>query len=510
MTLRAWKQEEDILKVVEWLWMMPLLSLPELKAVTALTYDRCNRLTKVLYRQGKVSHVRLGMTLEVQDRYFLTTSGVRYAMEQLRHVLTWQVTEQGLRQLIGRLPTLESFYRLAPRLWGHGGVEQIMPIRVSPDPEADELEFPRDLKLTRFQWQRDSNVHAISQYANDAWLPWVWVGPMTKFNMLPARRVYAESRLFEQSHYLRPQLPAGWVIVGSDLLAAVHAASMWDSEDALVTTADGRTMKRLRPREFGSACFDRAGTKNVGVLERIPDWFENDSILRGLNGKLNYSIFHFIAQWPGSRLKHLHLHFSHSHGEINSTLKNMAKVGLIVRLDGGHYLTRKGMLAAARMDRISHQSIYASFDGYLQVGGSFRRNRQRHDQAVVDAVLACERDGGEMFHGRRYVINWSNQVQLAPDAVAFIPQQGRKPLVWFVEVELSAKAPSSAQRKLRHYRTHLQSYGWTYRILMIVGTEAAEKAFLKEGRGLNMMITTLERFVASGPLGRDVWCKPEP
>ncbi len=81
MTLRKLKREEDILTIISWLWMMPLLSLPELAAVTGLTYNRCNRLAKILYRRGMVESVRLGMTLELQDRWYLTTGGVGFAMQ---------------------------------------------------------------------------------------------------------------------------------------------------------------------------------------------------------------------------------------------------------------------------------------------------------------------------------------------------------------------------------------------------------------------------------------------
>ena len=180
MILRKFKRENDILTMISWLWMMPLLSLPELATVTGLTYNRCNRLMKDLYHQGRATSVRLGMTLELQNRWILTTSGVTFAMERLGYSLEWQVSEAGLKLLIRRLPTLETFYRLAPSIWGHDGVERIRPIYRTPDPDEDPLEFPVDLRLRRFQWQREADIHAICEYANEAWIPWTWVGPMTK------------------------------------------------------------------------------------------------------------------------------------------------------------------------------------------------------------------------------------------------------------------------------------------------------------------------------------------
>lgn len=512
MKTRTIRQVQGMFTIIRWLWMMPLLSLPELEAATGLTYDRCNRLTKLLYRQGKVDHVRLGMTLEVQDRYFLTTSGVRYALdEEVQFTLEWQVTQRGLQLLIGRLPTLEAFYRLAPRIWGHPGVERIAPIRVSPDPDVDELEFPPDLPLKRFQWQLDSNVHAISEYANGAWLPWVWVGPMTKWPTLRERRVNVEVTLARRSSNFRPKVPAGWIIVGSDAFAAVGAETLWRNEDALVITVDGPTRSSLRPREFDPPSYEYPKPPDrLGLPEAVPEWFQTDSALRALNGKLTFGLFAFIAQWPGLRLKHIHRRFSHSHGDINAALKKITNVGLIVALDGAYYLTRDGMLAAARMDRVSHQSIYASFDVYLRPGGNYRRNHQRHDQAVADVVLACERAGHSVCHGRRDVIAVSDKAQVAADAVLVMLRRDGRLRIGHIEVELSAKAPSSARKKLRHYRMFQQSFGYSLNLLMIVGSEAAEEAFLREGRGLAMMVTTLERLLASGPGAKGVWKEPKP
>ena len=134
---------------------------------------------KSLYREGRVDSVPLGMTIERQHRWFLT-SGVRVAMEELGYALEWQVTGAGLMQLIQRVPILEAFYRMAHLLWSLDGVERIDPIYWSPDPEDDPIEFPSCLRLTRFQWQRAPDIHAVTEYATEAWVPWVWVGPMTK------------------------------------------------------------------------------------------------------------------------------------------------------------------------------------------------------------------------------------------------------------------------------------------------------------------------------------------
>ena len=159
------------------------------------------------------------------------------------------------------------------------------------------------------------------------------------------------------------------------------------------------------------------------------------------------------------------------------------------------------------MDRISHQSIYGSFDVYLRPDGDYRRRRQKHDQAVIDYVLKWSSDHGDVFHGRRFVVPVINRTQLAPDAIAVGPRLDGSTGMWFVEVELSAKAPSSVRDKLRPYREYQQYFGQSVDLIVVVGTEGAEKVFLEQGRGLNITTITLHRFLKSDPHD-DPWQRP--
>ena len=91
-------------------------------------------------------------------------------------------------------------------LWSLDGVERIHPIYWSPDPEDDPIEFPSCLRLTRFQWQRDPDIHAVTEYANEAWVPWVWVGAMTKLAKVYEKQsrglkeISGRSRLQNRAH----------------------------------------------------------------------------------------------------------------------------------------------------------------------------------------------------------------------------------------------------------------------------------------------------------------------
>ena len=284
-------------------------------------------------------------------------------------------------------------------------------------------------------------------------------------------------------------------MVGADLLAEHFASPDRIQDDILVIGAEGRTMKSMRPHAFSAPCFENARASDLGVPERLSDWVATDPTVRALNGKLRYALFLHIAQWPGLRVGQVHQHSTYSHGEINAALENMCEDDVTVNLEGAFYLTRRGMLTMAQMDRISHQSVYGSLGVFLKPDGGYRRARRRHDQAVADFVLAWERDGGEAFHGRRWVCNLPDGTQVAPDVIAACHSEICDVEWWFVEVELSAKAPSSVRRKLRSYRRFQQIYGHSINLRVVTGTEAAEAVFLTEGRGLTMLTTTLERFL---------------
>ena len=505
MFTRKVQLEEDVLLIISWLWMMPLLSLPELAAVSGLPYHRCRTRMLRMYDKGLVSKASLGMTLDSVDRWFLTTSGVHDAVTRLGYAIEWQVSERGLKFLIQRLPMLEAFYQLALRLWGLDEKRRTAPIYRTADPDEEPLTFPHDLALSRFQWQRNPDIHAITEYENWAWAPWVWVGSMTTRTVLRNKLARGQATVGTDPHSGNPRSPAAVVLVGADFLAGVIASNRWKGDHVLALTSKGRVLRSMQPQEFTQAYREDATTDDLGAPENIPDWVKDDPIVSALNGKSRFALFDFVAQWPGGSIGQLQQRFGDSHRHTSERLQKLAEPGLLTQLDGSWYLGRPGMLAAARMDRISHQSIYSSFDIYLKADGAHRRRQQKHDRAVLEFILAYSLGADEAWHGRRAVLNLPDRTQVAPDAWVELPGSDGLTHHWRVEVELSARHPSTARRKLGPYRRILQHTSRNIPLRMVLGTEAAERVFLQEGRGLNMRTTTLDRLRSSDD---NIWRSP--
>ncbi len=498
MFTRKVQLEEDILLIISWLWMMPLLSLPELAAVSGLPYHRCRTRILRMYDKGLVSKVSLGMTIDSVDRWFLTTSGANDAVTPQGYAIEWQVSEWGLKFLVQRLPMLESFYQLELGLWGLDEKRRTAPIYRTADPDEQPLTFPHDLALRRCQRQRNADIYAITEYENWAWVPWVGVGPMTTGRVLRNKSARGQAMIGTDPHSGNHLSPAAVVLVGADLLAGVIASRQWKGDHMMALTSKGHLLRSMQPQEFTQAYREDATTDDLGAPENIPDWVKHDPIVSALNGKSTFGLFDFVAQWPGGSIGQLQQRFGDSHRHTSERLQNLAEPGLLTQLDGSWYLGRPGMLAAARMDRISHQSIYSSFDVYLKADGANRRRQQKHDRAVLEFILAYSLGVDEAWHGRRAVLNLADRTQVAPDAWVTFPRSDRPRQHWRVEVELAARHPSTARRKLGPYRRILQHTGTNIRLQMVLGTEAAEKVFLQEGRGLNMCTTTLNRLRSSG------------
>ena len=230
--------------------MMPLQTLPELAAVSGLPYHRCRTRILRMYDKGLVSKVSLGMTLDQVDRWFLTTSRVTDAVTPQGYAIEWQVSEWDLKFLIQRLPMLESFYQLALRLWGLDGKRRTAPIYRTADPDEEPLTFPHDLALRRCQRQRNADLYAITEYENWAWVPWVWVGPMTTRTALRKKSARGQATIGTDPHSGNPLSPAAVVLVGADLLAGVIASSQWKGDHVMALTSKGHLLRSMKPQEF--------------------------------------------------------------------------------------------------------------------------------------------------------------------------------------------------------------------------------------------------------------------
>lgn len=513
MTILNGELKNDVLEIVRFLLMMPLLSVAEMVPATGLADSRCRRILDSLHADGFVTSTRAGRLHNVQTRSWLTTQGVMLAVRELGVDIPWQASENHIKWLFWRLPMVEIIYRLAPTLLAHPGVIGCGPVYNSPDPDEAPIWFPQDLRLEKLIWRRDPNVHAIAVFKNGAWMPITYLGLTTTFHqMLDYMDAWMKFLETPAEPGCAPPEPAGWVCIGIDHLAAMHAAEVWANDrvwykDAtLVATADGRVVNSMKPMPFGPPLREPRGPVNLGRPERVKRWVEQDPVMKALNGKRAFRVFMFVAEWYGASQAQVEREVRDSGGGINSIIANGCKANLFDRREDGLYLGDAGMLALAHMDRISHKTVRASFQSLLNEDGRHRSRLRRHDQTVIDIAHQLRhqvRPGVtlDVYNGFRRLQNHEGLTQINPDAAVILNWELGAMPPYRLEAEFEADSLSAATDKLEPHRLLQQNEGDLVTLLMVCANQEMERLFWAAGKGLMMLTTTLEELIASGPAG---------
>lgn len=326
------KMEEDELRIMRQLFDTPVISVSELAAMSGLPANRCYRLLNELHDQGKTVSAGMSRTARKQStRQWLTAYGVRWVSDQYGIPIEWQTSETGTRWLIRRLAMLDTFYSMAPTLWAHPGVDQVLPIYRTPDPDEDPLCFPPDLKLESFRWLRGSDIHAVTTYENGAWVAWFWAGVQSTVHRLldKADRASNAFSIPWREPTDPPRDPSGWVVVGYDRLAAIQSAEIWAS-NALAITVDGQVLERMRPEEYHSLLREDTETVNLGSPETLVSWVEQDPAMAALNGRARFEVFMIISEWYGITKDQIVRKTGRSKREIDSVIRTLVRAEMII------------------------------------------------------------------------------------------------------------------------------------------------------------------------------------
>ena len=465
------------------LWKRPLMDVKETSVFTDLTESRCSKLLKELRTERRVVRAGLGRGRRKRYRYWLTRKGVLGVAEATGWRIPWQVTETGIKRLIRRLPMVEEFYRLAPILWFQKGVHLGNPIYLTPDPDADPVEFTEELKMIDFWWMRDGEVHAVAQYENGAWVALIWVGSMVTEHKLREKAALAVKQLGDF------YTPAAWVMVGYDRLAAWQAAEFWPGHHVFALSADGHVERDMTPGPFTLPLREHNEPAHWGNPERVVSWLRRNRDMTALNAELHYRIFRYIAEWHGPMPSQLWVRF----GELSRAVaRALIRAGLIVKLDGAYYLTRLGMRTVARMDRVSSKEAYDRSKIYLDETGAYRRQQQRHNRALIDIEIGLSIEGIDMYGGYRGVRHIEGVTRISPDGVVCLNRRDRNTFPVYLEQEFTADTPGDLGDKLDHYRRLEEYLGYWVGLLFVTWDEAAERMVteLASARDMAMVLTT--------------------
>ena len=180
-------------------------------------------------------------------------------------------------------------------------------------------------------------------------------------------------------------------------------------------------------------------------------------------------------------------------------------------LEGGLYQSRLGMRTIARMDRISPRDVYERSEVYLDKAGTYRRDQENHNRAVIEVYLALRQEQGVSafggFRGLRDVPGNPRPSRISPDVILCLDRPKRSTLRVYVEVEFTATSPDEIRNKLRGYALLQEELGQPVALAFIATDETVERLVQELGKDLPMLLTTnWDRFaedVRSG--GPTVW-----
>ena len=316
--------ERDLRLVLWLLWMMPLLEPKEMERITGFSENRCYKVLRELSKRRLVIREAMGRSGGKRFRYWLTRKGVLLVAEQTRCPIAWQVTETGVGWLIRRLPMVEAFYALAPKLMRHEGVKVDLPVILTMDPDGSgtTMEFTPEMKIYDFCWMSKDEIHAVVRFENKAWFPLVWVG-----SMVPEHQLIEKGKIAVQQLAGRVE-PAGWAIVGFDRLAASLAAEFWPADNVLAVSTDGHIERKMHPGAFtDTALREEAKPARLGRPENVANWWRKTSKqykpeMEALNSPLTYAIFRFIAEFYGPTPAQLERRFGTSYRAAVRALKS--------------------------------------------------------------------------------------------------------------------------------------------------------------------------------------------
>ena len=504
-------RDRTMLLLLWWISQMPLASAKNLSDIGFFPLGKIHRLLQEIVDYGCIGRLELGVGRRKTSRYFLHRKGIGCLNQGLPLIFryAWQVTEPALERFICRLRMKEAIYDVATRILQSNAVRTPAFFDTTPDGAESKAMFNADMRLVRFTWLRSGPVHAIAEYRDrdgeTCNLPFLWYGLHHGPDPLPS----AISELFaglktapDALWYGEPASPGGLVIVAIDRLAAFRARTQLAPQlPTAIVDASGNLIETLTPmRPYGALIETTVLPGPLGVPENLDRVVQNDATLAAVCGVPKNAAFEWIENWPGSRTTEVAEGIGQPRSAVRAIVDELIAAGLVRRYQGAFYLDRAGLIAAAKRDRVSYQTVSKRLMGYLKDARC--RHMKKHDLAVVRLALKFKKAGWFVAPGWRHLFNLANKTQVDPDLWLLLPIGDGRGIWTCVEYERSATDDSKIDGKIGPYRTLLLE-GQATPMLMVTEEREPAEIFASRGDDIPMLVATHDD-VISGP-----WYGPE-
>ena len=460
MTEIKWVPREELDRVIlDILDGESLKSAEELARAIELPESTVRDALTRLEARGAVLGVEMGATLRRRRRFFLQTGGLPILSLQDGPVRSAgpQATLDGLVKQAVRLPMLEAFYHLAPKLCQASFVApdaQGISFRGLHEPEVVDVSHIRNAKLIGLRWMSRGPIHVTTHYdvpggpMLDVGL--MWMGGQRSVTRLPQviEGVHPRHTILicadRLTHMrLKPLVAAS--ISAADENSPTFTSVVWEGQFLHDGVSPIFTYERPVPDPT-------VPTAKTGIPENLEDKLRRLRLGCLLDVRSN-RVLKWIEDWTGSNLtlvaEGCHMARSVAQGIVQALVKD----GLVVELDRRLYLADHGMSFVAARDRVSHKTSRSRYAALVADDGKYRRQQQRHYLGVARLAVIAGRYGRLAAPGFRWVVTLSDpnlgDTQLKPDLWVQLPcPNGRN--VWLpVEYELTARTDRAILRKLR-------------------------------------------------------------
>ena len=502
-------RRESTIEREEWLTEQlddtPLASAKDLEKFGPYSESQIRKLLTDMKSGGLVRSARRGATVHKQDRYVLTGAGVNRFRKLFQKEPSWYNCEQGVRDLAARLPMVEQFYKVVPKLVG--------PPRHLV---TDGLPPGHTPRLLSFRWLRSSSLHAIAQYEGGLWFILVWVGLWStvrvlreKWNRVAKELVPRPAVRLGPSYDEWDVEPSAYVIVAHDLWAAQLgieevAPDVLDSRK--LAFVDGRDFSRPYGLPFsGDQVMEDVPSRETGEPERAVERLERSAAMNAANGTGKHNVFNVVSEYNGCTAAQIRRYLRDALDEdVGAVLQEQMRAGLVARFGRNYYLAPGGSTRAAGIDRRRPDDLKESLKNYVKEEDGTRARYRAHDERVMEIAIRLKARGLHCANGWRGNLHVDGMRTVTPDLMVLV---GDGPFGhdWcYLEYEHSATTEAAIQNKLRTYK-NFADHGVDLSLIVVCDTEKAEKWFLDKGESLNInLVTALYSEVRKGPVTGDV------
>ena len=484
--------------IIEQLDQTPWASVRDLVHFGPYTVSQIRKSLADMARRGLVRGTGMGATSHKRGRYVLTSAGVQEC-RRLYLTPSWYDCDTGVRDLADRLPMVEQFYEVIPKLVGRDH-----PLLM----RGGWLDYTP--KLTRFRWFRSGTWHAAAEFEYRFWFMFVWVGLWSSVRVL---RDKWDNRLRGMHQHLpewltspatveRDASPSAWVIVGHDLWAAqlgLEEVAPDESDDRKLVFVDGVDLCRGKPLwGLEDSVTELVPQRKVGNPARAVERIEQDRAMLAVNGQGRHAVFNVVSEYPGCTAAQVRRFLGDAIDEnVGEVLEELVGAGLVARFERNYYLAADGSARAARIDRRRPDDLRKSLQNYVKPGDGTRNRYRAHDAKVMEIAIRLKQQGFPCANGWRANLHVDGMKTVTPDLVTLVGDGPYGHNWYYLEYEHSATTPKAVEHKVRTYRDFAEK---DCRLPLIVVCDKKEvtELFLEKGRGLDIMVVTYTD-IMSGP-----------